>query len=161
MSSRAGQWSLPHMLLRWDCAEWAGPCSTPEHKLRSKQLPWGSWETCHPTLPLENQYMQWARWERRMAMKPALFVQDIQNIWLYDPDSNQELRRSVERRLGVINDAISWFRRNKLPIIVGYTEDKGLGLLPGTRQFEVPGHGHDQGDGSQGHEAPRERLRQP
>lgn len=71
-------------------------------------------------------------------MKPALFVQDIQNIWLYDPDSNQELRKSVESRLGVINEAIAWFRRNKLPIIVGYTEDKEQGLLPGTKRFEVP-----------------------
>lgn len=71
-------------------------------------------------------------------MKPALFVQDIQNVWLYDPDSNQELRKSVEKRLDVINDAIAWFRRNKLPIIVGYTEDKEQGLLPGTKRFEVP-----------------------
>jgi nicotinamidase-related amidase len=74
-----------------------------------------------------------------MVMKPALFVQDIQNIWLYDPDSNQDLRKSVENRLDVINDAIAWFRRNKLPVIVGYTEDKEQGLLPGTKRFEVPG----------------------
>jgi nicotinamidase-related amidase len=71
-------------------------------------------------------------------MKPALFVQDIQNVWLYDPDSNQELRKSVEKRLDVINEAIAWFRRHKLPIIVGYTEDKEQGLLPGTKSFEVP-----------------------
>ncbi len=71
-------------------------------------------------------------------MKPALLVQDIQNVWLYDPDSNQDLRKSVEMRLDVINDAIAWFRRNKFPIVVGYTEDKEDGLLPGTRRFEVP-----------------------
>jgi len=71
-------------------------------------------------------------------MKPALFVQDLQNVWLYDPDSNQDLRRSVERRLGAINEAIAWFRARKLPIIVGYTEDKDLALLPGTPSFEVP-----------------------
>jgi nicotinamidase-related amidase len=71
-------------------------------------------------------------------MKPALLVQDIQNVWLYDPDSNQELRKSLEKRLDTINDAIAWFRRNKLPIIVGYTEDKEQGLLPGTKSFEVP-----------------------
>jgi ribosomal protein S18 acetylase RimI-like enzyme len=43
-------------------------------------------------------------------MKPALLVQDIQNFCLYEPDSNQELRKSVEKRLDVINEAIS-FRR--------------------------------------------------
>ena len=71
-------------------------------------------------------------------MRPALFVQDIQNVWLYDPDSNQDLRRSVEKRLTAINEAIDWFRQRKLPIIVGYTEDKETGLLPGTVSFEVP-----------------------
>ena len=71
-------------------------------------------------------------------MKPALLVLDIQNVWLYDPDSNQELRKSLEKRLDVINEAIAWFRRNKLPIIVGYTEDKKEGALPGTKSFEVP-----------------------
>jgi len=71
-------------------------------------------------------------------MKPALLVQDIQNVWLYEPDSNQELRKSVEKRLDVINDAIGWFRRNRFPIIVGYTEDEEQGLLPGTKSFEVP-----------------------
>lgn len=71
-------------------------------------------------------------------MKPALLVQDIQNVWLYDPDSNQDLRKSVEMRLDIINEAISWFRKNKFPIIVGYTEDKEDGLLPGTERFEVP-----------------------
>jgi len=71
-------------------------------------------------------------------MKPALLVQDIQNVWLYEPDSNPGLRMSVEKRLDVINDAIAWFRRNKLPIIVGYTVDEEQGLLPGTKPFEVP-----------------------
>jgi len=71
-------------------------------------------------------------------MKPVLFVQDIQNVWLYDPDSNQELRRSVEKRLDLINEAIDLFRSKKLPIIVGYTVDKELGLRPGTKSFEVP-----------------------
>jgi nicotinamidase-related amidase len=71
-------------------------------------------------------------------MKPALLVQDIQNVWLYEPDSNQGLRRSVEKRLDLINEAIAWFRRKKLPIIVGYTIDKEIGLLPGKWSFEVP-----------------------
>jgi len=71
-------------------------------------------------------------------MRPALFVQDIQNTWLYDLDSNQDLRRSLEKRLDIINEAITWFRGRKLPIIVGYTEDEGQGLLPGTKAFEVP-----------------------
>lgn len=71
-------------------------------------------------------------------MKPALLVQDIQNIWLYDPDSNQDLRKSVEKRLSVINAAIAWFRKNELPIIVGYTEDEEQGLVPGSKSYEVP-----------------------
>ena len=74
-----------------------------------------------------------------MPMKPALLVQDIQNVWLYDHDSNQDLRRSVEKRMDVINEAIDWFRRKGLPIIVGYTVDEEQGLLPGTNSFEVPG----------------------
>lgn len=73
-----------------------------------------------------------------MKMKPALLVQDIQNFWLYDPDSNQGLRRSVEKRLEVINRAIDWFRSKNLPIIVGCTVDKDQGLIPGTKQFAVP-----------------------
>lgn len=71
-------------------------------------------------------------------MKPALFVQDIPNFWLYEPDSNQDLRRSVEKRLGVINEAIAWFRQKKLPVIVGYTLDEEQGLRPGSKSFEVP-----------------------
>jgi nicotinamidase-related amidase len=71
-------------------------------------------------------------------MKPALFVQDIQNFWLYEPDSNQDLRKSVEKRLDVINEAIAWFRNRKLPVIVGYTVDNEQGLVPGTKSFEVP-----------------------
>jgi nicotinamidase-related amidase len=71
-------------------------------------------------------------------MKPALLVQDIQNVWLYEPDSNQALRKSVEVRLDVINEAIAWFRKRELPIIVGYTEDEEDELLPGNKRFEVP-----------------------
>lgn len=67
-----------------------------------------------------------------------MFVQDIQNVWLYEPDSNQNLKASVEARLDKINEAITWFRERELPIIVGYTEDKDDGILPGTRCFEVP-----------------------
>lgn len=75
-------------------------------------------------------------------MKPALLVQDIQNAWLYDHDSNQDLRRSLEARLDVINEAISWFRKRGFPVIVGYTEDAEQGLSPGTRSYAVPGSVH-------------------
>jgi nicotinamidase-related amidase len=78
-------------------------------------------------------------------MKPALLVQDIQNAWLYDPDSNQNLRRSIEKRLGCINEAIAWFRGKKLPVIIGYTEIKEEGLIPGTESFEVPRSVHIEG----------------
>jgi len=71
-------------------------------------------------------------------MRPALFVQDIQNAWLYDADSNQDLRRSMEERIGLVNEAISWFRERGLPVIVGYTEDPSEGLVPGSRSYEVP-----------------------
>ncbi len=50
-------------------------------------------------------------------MKPAILVIDIQNVWL---DDNQDLKKSVERRIDVINDAIGWFRKNNSPIIVIY-----------------------------------------
>jgi nicotinamidase-related amidase len=68
-------------------------------------------------------------------MKPALLVIDIQNVWL---DDNADLKRSVEKRIDVINGAIAWFRHNKRPVIVVYHEDKERGLLPGTKPFEVP-----------------------
>jgi nicotinamidase-related amidase len=71
-------------------------------------------------------------------MRPALFVQDIQNVWLYDHDSNQDLRKSVERRIDAINEAIAWFRARKLPVIVGYTENEEEGVKAGTKSFEVP-----------------------
>jgi nicotinamidase-related amidase len=70
-------------------------------------------------------------------MKPALLVIDIQNIWL---DDNADLKRSVEKRIDVINGAIAWFRRHELPVIVVYHEEKERGLLPGTKPFEVPGY---------------------
>lgn len=85
-----------------------------------------------------NRYKLREPWVSTVSMKPALLVQDVQNVWLYDPDSNQDLRKSVEKRLDVINGTISWFRRNGLPIIVGYTEDREQGLMPGARSYEVP-----------------------
>lgn len=75
-------------------------------------------------------------------MKPALLVQDVQNAWLYDHDSNQDLRKSLEARLGLINEAISWFRKRGFPVIVGYTEDPEQGLVPGARSYETPGSVH-------------------
>jgi nicotinamidase-related amidase len=70
-----------------------------------------------------------------LNMKPALLVVDIQNVWL---DGNKDLKESVEKRTDVINDAIAWFRRNKLPIVVVYHEDKEMGAVPGTNPFEFP-----------------------
>lgn len=71
-------------------------------------------------------------------MKPALLVQDIQNVWLYEKDSNRDLRKSVERRIDLINDAIAWFRGKSLPVIVGCTENEEEGVLRGTKSFDVP-----------------------
>jgi len=71
-------------------------------------------------------------------MKPALFVQDIQNGWLYDPDSNQDLKESIEKRFNVINEAIAWFRQKEFPVIVGYTVEPEYGIIPGSESFEVP-----------------------
>ena len=73
-----------------------------------------------------------------MTMKPALFVQDIQNVWLYEPDSNQDLRKSVERRIDAINEAIAWFRGKKLPVMIGYTENEEERVVRDTKGFEVP-----------------------
>jgi nicotinamidase-related amidase len=66
-------------------------------------------------------------------MKPVLLVIDIQNVWL---DNSVDLKKSVEKRIEVINEAIGWFRRNKLPIVVVYHEDKEMGAIPGTKPFE-------------------------
>ena len=71
-------------------------------------------------------------------MKPALFVQDIQNAWLYEPDSNRDLKRSMEKRLDTVNAAIDWFRRNGLPVIAGYTQNAEEGLVPGAHCYEFP-----------------------
>lgn len=71
-------------------------------------------------------------------MKPALLVQDIQNVWLYEENSNKDLKRSVEKRIDVINGAIAWFRGKNLPVIVGCTENEEEGVLHGTKGFEVP-----------------------
>ena len=67
------------------------------------------------------------------STKPTLLVVDIQNAWL---DENADLKKSVEKRIGVINEAIGWFRRNELPIVVIYHADKETGTLPGTEPFE-------------------------
>ncbi len=66
-------------------------------------------------------------------MKPAILVVDIQNAWL----ENDRLRASVEKRINVINQAIRWFRKNKLPVIVICHEDKEYKVIPGARSFEV------------------------
>jgi len=68
-------------------------------------------------------------------MKPALLVVDIQNVWL---DDNEELKKSVEKRIDVINEAIGWFRRSKHPIVVIYHEDKEMGAVRDTKSFEFP-----------------------
>ena len=65
-------------------------------------------------------------------MKPVLLVVDIQNAWL---DENKDLKRSVEKRLDAINEAIDWFRSHKRPIIVISHEDRETGTLPGTKPF--------------------------
>ncbi len=66
-------------------------------------------------------------------MKPALLVIDVQNIWL---DRAPELRKCVEKRSGAINEAIGWFRRRELPIIIVYHEEPEKGLVRGTNPFE-------------------------
>ncbi len=76
--------------------------------------------------------------EQLILMKPALFVQDIQNAWLYEPDSNRDLRKSIENRIDAINEAIAWFRSKDLPVIIGYTENEEEGVSRGTGGFEVP-----------------------
>ena len=65
-------------------------------------------------------------------MKPALLVVDVQNAWL---DENKNLKASVEKRIDTINQAIRWFRKKKLPIIVIYHEDKGYGAVAGSKPF--------------------------
>jgi nicotinamidase-related amidase len=66
-------------------------------------------------------------------MKAALLVVDVQNAWLND---SAELKESVERRLGVMNAAIEWFREKKLPIVAVYHESSDGKVAPGTDAFE-------------------------
>ena len=67
-------------------------------------------------------------------MKPALIVLDIQNIWL---EQKPALKKSVDERMNVINSAIALFRKTKHPIVVVSHEDREMGVVPGTREFEV------------------------
>jgi nicotinamidase-related amidase len=60
-------------------------------------------------------------------------VIDIQNKWL---DSSQGLKESLEKRVDLINSAISLFRKKGLPIIRVYHVDKEEGPLPDTEGFE-------------------------
>jgi len=66
-------------------------------------------------------------------LKPSLIVLDIQNAWL---DNSPEMKRGIESRAKTINEAIAWFRRRKLPVIVIYHEDRKNGVVPGTKAFE-------------------------
>ena len=66
-------------------------------------------------------------------LRPALLVIDIQNKWL---NSSAGLRASVEKRVEVINSAISMFRKKGLPIIRVYHVDRTEGPNPGTKEFD-------------------------
>ncbi len=66
-------------------------------------------------------------------MKPALLVVDIQNAWL---GNSPELKASVEKRMDVMNEAISWFRKSGYPIVVISHEDLKRSVTPGTDAFE-------------------------
>lgn len=66
-------------------------------------------------------------------MKPALLVIDIQNAWLAE---SKDLKSSVEKRMDTINQAIRWFRKKHLPVIVISHEDKKSGAVPGSKSFE-------------------------
>ncbi len=45
------------------------------------------------------------------------------------------MKASVEKRIDTINQAIRWFRKKKLPIIVIYHEDKECGVVAGSKPF--------------------------
>ncbi|HSV42489.1 MAG TPA: cysteine hydrolase [Methanomassiliicoccales archaeon] len=68
-------------------------------------------------------------------MKPALLVIDIQNKWL---DTDPGLKECLEKRVGTINEAISFFRENLMPVIKIYHVDKDEGPMPGTPEFDFP-----------------------
>lgn len=67
-------------------------------------------------------------------MKPALIVLDVQNIWL---EQKPALKQSVDERINLINTAIALFRKKRHPIVVICHEDREMGVVPGTREFEV------------------------
>jgi nicotinamidase-related amidase len=58
---------------------------------------------------------------------------DIQNAWL---DMDDGLRKSVEARTWVINEAVGLFRRKRLPIVLVFHTDIEKGPEPGAKEFE-------------------------
>ncbi len=68
-------------------------------------------------------------------MRPALLVIDVQNAWM---DNSAELKESVHKRLGVMNEAIRRFREGNLPVIVIYHENREEGVFSGNAAFEFP-----------------------
>ena len=58
---------------------------------------------------------------------------DIQNAWL----QNKDLKASVEKHIKTINEAIGWFRRKGLPIVVVSHESKKERVTAGSEVFKT------------------------
>lgn len=68
-------------------------------------------------------------------MKPALLVVDVQQKFF---EFGPETAASLHKAIYFINEALTFFREKKLPIIVVQHIDKAQGLVPGAPGFELP-----------------------
>jgi nicotinamidase-related amidase len=72
---------------------------------------------------------------RRIEMKPALLVIDVQNEFF---NINQSYSDSLKSAIEYINAAIDIFRKKNLPIVVIQHKNEEQGLLQGKSGFDVP-----------------------
>jgi nicotinamidase-related amidase len=72
-----------------------------------------------------------AQSESTEGIKPALLVIDIQNLYIDWMDQS-----SIDQPIWTINNAISLFNNQKLPIIYVYHQDKKLGPPSDAKEFQ-------------------------
>ena len=68
-------------------------------------------------------------------MKPALLVIDVQQKFF---EFGPEVANSLNKAIYFINEALTFFREKKLPIIIIQHIDEAKGLVPETPGFELP-----------------------
>lgn len=68
-------------------------------------------------------------------MKPVLLVIDVQKQFF---EISPETAESLHKAIYFINEAISYFRENELPIIAIQHVDEAKGLISSSSGFEIP-----------------------